>query len=400
NILMGLRILQICPRIPYPLHDGGAIGVFNITKHVAQRGHTIRMVTFDKSESSPPRELTRWCSVRTVNAYTGHSIVKLISSQWRSIPYMQTKYRHEKFADAIREEVTLFKPDVVHVDHLVMAQYGLLVKTEFGIPIVLREHNLETKFLKRLAENDSSIMLRYFARRDVLKMASDEAKTCSLFDRVVMISREDESGLKELAPDAKTRVIPAGVTIPDLPSTMQGTQGHSILFLGALDWKPNVDALRWFCREVFPEILEQVPNADLLVVGKGKLGKAVDIDNPPVKLLGFVEDLTHVIANADVCIVPLLTGSGIRIKILELLAAGKAVVSTKIGAEGIEVESGKEILISDRPGDFARDVIELLRNPELRSRLGACGRTTMVQKYGWPAIAEAFETVYRDVCRG
>jgi glycosyltransferase involved in cell wall biosynthesis len=391
-----LRILQLTPRCPYPLHDGGAIGMYNITKYLSLRGHSIRMVSFSTEENYYPPELTKYCSLRTVGAPTGHSVVKLILSQFKGVPYMVLKYKNDPMQMALQEEMDQFKPDVLHIDHFVMAQYGVNIRKSCKTPMVLREHNFETKFLRRFAQQTSNPIKKLTLRMESRRMVQFEVATCEQFDRCAMITHEDEAELKSLSPKVKTTVIPAGVEIP--PESENNRASRTILFLASLDWQPNVDGFFWFYREVLPLVVQMMGDATVHIVGRGKSTRLSSLHDGRVKFIGFVDDVAPYIRDAAVCIVPLHSGSGMRIKILEMMAQGKAVVATSVGAEGIEVESGKDILIADSPQDFAGAVVQLLQNHEYRDTIGASARLRVRQKYDWSRVAERFENVYYEVC--
>ncbi|HTP79344.1 MAG TPA: glycosyltransferase family 4 protein, partial [Bacteroidota bacterium] len=313
-------------------------------------------------------------------------------------PYSVSRYYHKAFVRALDEELEREKFDVVHVDHLAMAPYGVHARKTRGVPIVLRGHNLETRFLRRYLDLETNPFVRMYGTLELPKLRRYEASVCGKYDMCAMITRDEADELLRMAPAVRQTVIPAGVELPAKPSTTGEEEKH-ILFLALLDWKPNVRGFMWFYEKVFPLLLSQEPNVILSIAGKGDSSELKNLNHPNVRFEGFVESVAPILARNQVCIVPLFAGSGMRVKVLEFLAHGKAIVSTSVGCEGIQVRPGRDILVADRPDEFARAILRLLKNPALRVSLGKQGRNLVQKKYGWKSIAKQFEDVYREVNR-
>jgi glycosyltransferase involved in cell wall biosynthesis len=208
-----------------------------------------------------------------------------------------------------------------------------------------------------------------------------------------MITREDERRIRAMSNRVRTTVIPAGVDIPAITDQVS-EEPKSILFLASLDWLPNVDGFFWFYENVLPIVLRETPEILLSIVGKGHSPRLRKLKHPNIQFIGFVEDVAPCIQAAAVCIVPLLAGGGMRIKILEMFAHGKCVVSTAVGCEGLEVENGRELFVADEAAEFARCLLTALRQPHRRAELGNNARKLVETKYDWRQIGAAFEKVY------
>ena len=388
-----MRILQICPRVPYPLQDGGAIGIFNITKHLTMRGHQIQMVAFGKDKAASINGLRQYCPLAIVQHQTANSRLGAILNIASPIPYTISKYHTDAMFRKLQELVAPSRFDIVHVDHLHMATYGVFLKERYGLPIVLRQHNLETAVMERFTRTQQSAWLRGYARLQHRKLLRYEPNLCEQFDRCVMITPEDERRLQMMSQRVRTIVIPAGV---DLPSLAGGVSEESpnILFLASLDWPPNVDGFLWFYENVLPLVRREEPEVQVSIIGKGQSPRLQQLKHPNVRFIGFVADVAPYLQAARVCIVPLFAGGGMRIKILEMLAHGKGVVSTSIGCEGIAAANGQELLVADDAKNFAEAVLAILRNQTLRLHLGRKARQLVEMKYLWPQIGTAFEGVY------
>lgn len=388
-----MRILQICPRVPFPLHDGGAIGIFNLTKHLAIRGHQIKMLALGNDEFAPAAGLREYCDLSIVPHDTANRWLAAMLNVLSRTPYNISKYRTEKMYVRLNEIVDASAFDVIHVDHLHMARYGILLKERYGLPIVLRQHNMETAIMERFARDQKNAALRWYAHLQSQKLRRYEPRLCEQFDCCVMITREDENRLQTMTSRAHTTVIPAGVDLPPVISNVSEEPGH-ILFLASLDWPPNVDGFLWFHENVLPLIRREEPAVRASIIGKGRSPRLQKLVSPGVRFVGFVEEIAPYLRAAQVCIVPLFAGGGMRIKILEMFAHRKAVVSTSVGSEGIETANGRELMIADDPQNFAQAVLAVLRDSALRRALGDNARALVEQKYAWPQIGAAFENIY------
>jgi glycosyltransferase involved in cell wall biosynthesis len=390
-----MNILQIAPRLPFPLTDGGAIGIYNITKHLSLRGHGIRFVTFGDPDVKIAPQVAMFCNPRIIKTNTKHSIAKVVSSLLHGEPYVVRKYYSRKFSDALDDECRNNRFDIVHADHLAMAPYAIRLKKKYGMPIVLREHNLETFFFERLGDQENRLFIRYFAKFEASRLRVYEPLICMEFNRCVMITEKEKKRLEQMNPLVRAMTIPAGVNIANTSNNIESEQ-PSILFLSSLDWEPNVQGFFWFYENVLPRLVEENPSIIVTIIGKGECKKIQHLSHPNVRVVGYVEDVSPYIGRSWLAIVPLFTGSGMRIKILELFAHGKAVVSTSVGCEGINVRHGGEILIADTPGEFGDCVLRIMRDEGLRRSLGSSALKLVKENHTWETVAEQLEKVYQQ----
>ena len=226
-------------------------------------------------------------------------------------------------------------------------------------------------------------------------MANPEA-----LDRCLAITAEAAGRLRNLSPHARVVVIPAGVDVEAFRPSPQDEQPETVVFVGAMDWLPNADAVIWFCQEALPAIRQAFPAVQFYVVGKDPSPAVCRLaEGGAVHVTGFVADVRDHLARATVFVVPLRVGGGMRLKLLQALAMAKPSVSTTIGAEGIAVAHGQEILLADDAAAFAQCVIDLLRDPGLRVRLGENGRRLVETRYSWEATTDMLEAAYQEVRR-
>jgi glycosyltransferase involved in cell wall biosynthesis len=230
-------------------------------------------------------------------------------------------------------------------------------------------------------------------------MQAAERHYLRLADRVLTVSETDREAFAPFIEPEKLAVIPTGVDVDYFQPMPVDETTNSLVFTGSMDWLPNEDAILYFVEAILPLIKQQCPQVSLKVVGRSpsrKLQALADREKS-IRLTGWVEDIRPFVARGSICVVPLRIGGGTRLKIFEAMAMGKAVVSTTVGAEGLPVQPGENILLADTPDDFASSVVTLLRDPAERKRLGAAARALVHENYGWPKVAEKFARILQNV---
>jgi glycosyltransferase involved in cell wall biosynthesis len=393
-----MNILQIAPKVPFPLLDGGSIGVFNITKHLSERGNKITFLTFSLNEIDANSEFRKYCNLITIKKNTTNKVFGLLLSYFSKIPYIHYKYRSEEFIETIRKELSTKKYDVVHIDHIHMSYYVDFIKSNFSIPVVLREHNYETLIWERLCKWEKRFIYKIVYRTQYVKMKRHEIIECKKFDSCITVTKEDADRIIKEDSSINVKVIPAGVDLNYfLKSDFEYIKERTILFLGSLDWFPNVDAFKWFYYNIFPSLKKKYPDVVLIVIGKNPPDEIVNIKDPAVTMLGMVDDIRTYLKSANVCVVPLRIGGGMRIKILEMFATRKAVVSTVIGAEGIEVNNEEHLLIANDETAIVNAVSKILDDKNIMKHISENGYNLVCERYSWSKIAEQFEQLYMSV---
>jgi sugar transferase (PEP-CTERM/EpsH1 system associated) len=318
-------------------------------------------------------------------------IIRLFSSE----PYGITKYcRPEvrrRLNDLLKEETF----DVIVCDFLSAAG---VVPWDWPGPKILFTHNVEAVIWRRHYEVAANPLWKAISWVEWRRMEAAERRYLQLADHVLAVSDTDRDAFASFLDPKKLTVIPTGVDVDYFQPLSVDEAPNSLVFTGSMDWLPNEDAILYFVEAIFPLIKQQCPEISLEVVGRSpsrKLQAAAEREKS-MRLTGWVEDIRPFVARAEICIVPLRIGGGTRLKIFEAMAMGKAVVSTTVGAEGLPVESGKDILLADTPNDFAQSVIGLLRDSELRRRLGTGARSLVQENYSWGRVAESFARTLQD----
>lgn len=397
-----MRVLWITTLWPEPPDTGGKLLTFGLVKHLALRGHEITLCPLTPPGDEATRNgelgaLVDLCpSLRTpLPRRALPPVIRLFSAR----PYTVTKYWNERASATIRELLSDRNYDLLHLDHLHTAEYGMRARAEFGVPTVLTAHNVETALWEQLARLEPHPVKRAYLRTQHRKMGAYESGAAGALEAVHVLSLEDADRIRRLAPRVRPVVIAPGVDVEYFtpPPGVEEEPG-SVAFVGALDWLPNVEGVRWFHREAWPRVTEAVDRARLRLVGRRPPRSirrlAFANSNMDVVITGRVPDVRPYMARAQVLIVPSRLGSGVRLKILNALAMGKAVVSTSKAAEGLDLTDGRHLLVADAAEEFARCVIRLLSDPAERRRLGSAGRELVRAHHRWEEAAERLERVY------
>jgi len=380
-----------------PLDSGGKIRSFHIAKELA-KVHEVTLFTFYvEGEDDAHHTLTSTFHkviTHPLQVSTGRGfgeILSYLATFFAPLPYSLSKYCRPEVARHLREVLAAEKYDVILCDFLNAAG---VVPFGSGIPVIIFTHNVEAMIWKRHWQVAANPVWKFVFKREHEKMRVAELDYLERSTHVLTVSDADTAWFaKDISP-AKITTIPTGVDV-DYFQPIGGEDLDSLVFTGSMDWMPNEDGILYFVDKILPLIREQRPSAKLWVVGRkpGKKIKALAASDSGIQVTGRVEDIRPYIAKGSVYVVPLRVGGGTRLKIFEAMAMGKAVVSTTVGAEGLPVTHGSDILLADEPQQFAKKVCRLLSSPEDRTRIGDAARRLVEEKYGWPAVAKHVESV-------
>jgi len=274
---------------------------------------------------------------------------------------------------------------------------GSLMQWKRPPPTILFTHNVEAQVWERHYKVISNPLMKAVCFLESRALAGAERRYVELADHVLTVSENDRASFLQYVDSGHISVIPTGVDTEYFQPSAQPEQADSMAFTGTMDWMPNEDGVAHFVDKIFPLIRREAPNAAFWAVGRRPPRRIQALASDRVVVTGAVDDIRPYLGKAAVCVVPLRSGSGTRIKIFEAMAMGKAIVSTTMGAEGLPVMHGENIILADDPADFARQVIELLRDPQRRAQLGGAARKLVEEGYGWPSAAAHFEEIMQRV---
>ena len=394
-----MKILFLSPTVPYPLTDGGRIRVYNLLKQIAQDNE----VTLLALETQP----TDADSISHIQQYgiTVHlvehlhtlprvSLSTLLRAFFRRQPITVARYNVSIYRQKLQELLASESFDIVHYEMFHTAQFH----TESDLPSVLSQQNVDSAIWHRLTDETATIFYKFAYWTQQVAFQRYERVLSPKFDAVTCTSEIDAAIFEKHCPKDIVKVIPNGVDVNHFTPDSESEDAAHLVYIGSMDWYPNEDAVSFFADEVLPIIRESVQNAKFTIVG-GNPSENVQrlADRDGIVVTGRVPEIRPYFSAASVFVVPLRIGSGTRLKILEALAMGKAVVSTTVGAEGLALKNGEEIMIADEPNHFAEAVIRLLTDPALRKEVGVNGRLRVEQDYDWCNIGRELLTVYESI---
>jgi len=392
-----MRILWVKANKILPVHSGGDIRSFNILRQLARNDE----VTFFSYYDGPADEIyEKELQGKLPGAVCVSTGKRADSGLWRGMdyvakvaeaaPYAVSRFGSAKVRGKLERCLHDSRADVVVCDFLDAA---VNFPAELTVPAVLFQHNVESEIWRRHAANGASGAKKVIYRLEFSKMLRYERTMVRKFDHVIAVSEHDKKLMSAWTEPGRITVVPTGVDTEEFcPGQQAGQEKPLVIFVGAMDWEPNVDAVQYFCAEIWPQVRAKVPEARFRIVGRNPDRRVQALAGDSVEVTGRVPSVVEHLRKAAVVVVPLRIGGGTRLKIYEAMAVAKAVVSTTVGAEGLDVHHGKDIILADAPETFAESVAALLTSAEMRRRQGDAARE-LASRYGWPVIAREFREV-------
>lgn len=393
-----MRLLFLTPRLPFPPNRGGEIIIFNVLRQLAPR-HDIALVSFyDTAEELAHRaSLERYCRRVEMVRRPGRLDAAVLLRTVRGYSYSISRHLSVELRETLRRVVREWRPDLAQVETFVMGSYLSELR---GVPTVLHMHDVAWVMWERMQAVVPGYV-RPLVRIETARIRRDELAACRMADVCVTVSPIDRQRLA----DAGTPAIDATVSIPGvdceaLTPVVRPAGTKNLVFVGSMNYIPNADAAEFFVRDVLPLIAAEIPDVTLTIVGARPAPSVRRLgDDPRVEVTGLVDDVKPYYAAAAAAVVPLRIAGGVRMKILEALALGVPVVSTTVGAEGLALDAGRDLLIADTPSQLAAASIRLLQDASLRDRLAEQGRRTALERFSWDAVGRRLEGLYGAVAR-
>lgn len=400
---MRSRILFLGQNLPFPPHGGATIRSYHTMRLLGQE-FDVTAMCFDKT-SMRSDSVTRVDAQERLRDFgkveafdipqEGRAFRKVmdhLTSVCTRRAYTRWLYESTTFRARLRDMVREQDFDLVHLDSLDLIGYWNDLPS---CPKVIVHHNIESQLLRRRSEVESGAV-RAYMRHQASLLQKEEIRWAPKVDLNVVVSQEDADTLRQLAPSARCIVVPNGVDTQDF-RPVECPQTDELVFVGGYGWFPNRDGMTHFVDEILPLIKKENPSIKVTWVGRAPEEVAAEMKRRGVMMTGYVDDIRPTVSRASCYIVPLRVGGGTRLKILDAWALGKAVVSTSRGCEGLAVHSRENLIVADRPEDFAEAVLEVLRDSQLREKLGQKGRETAVKTYDWAVVGRPLIDTYRKI---
>lgn len=396
-----MRILQICKKTPIPTKDGEALAILNFTKLLVNKNAKVTLLAIatpkhNSSSDQLTKEINEKVTYKKYFVNTNFNAASFIASFFKNETYTLQRFYCKKFEALIADELKANQYDIVQLEGLYLASYIKKIKENSSAKIVLRAHNIEHEVWYKLAQNNNNFFKRILYKTNAKELEKAQLKIFSNLNAIVSISTADEKYFKQSQQNLPIHNLPFGIDLNNYNAQNQSFK-KTIAFIGSLDWLPNLEGLHWFLNEVFPVVLKKISEVKFYVAGRNLKDAGQFKQYKSVLVAGEVDDAKAFIANHPVFVVPLLSGSGMRIKIIEAMALKRAVVSTTLGASGINYTNQKNIAIVDSASDFANSIINLLEKEQAVINMGENAHKLVSSQYNNHILGDKLIQFYNNL---
>lgn len=389
-----IRLLQLTPKPPYPLRDGGAIGnayFLEMAQAMGWQAHGLTMSTYkhpyDPSYSAP-------VPLTAVPVDTRPTPWGALTNLFSREPYHLMRFRSSAYERALAHLLETFQPDIIQVESPYLTPYV----ERLPVPKVYRLHNIESQIWARHADEERWFLRPYF-RLQAARIAQYERQILHLYQGLLPISEKEALFAQESGYQGQMEVFPFGIDVESYEASPLGHPTPRIGFIGGLDWLPNQQGILWFLEKVWQNFKRHYPEAQLSIAGRNTPRWLYRYADSQTHILGEVPDARAFFQEHEIFIVPLFSGSGIRIKLIEAFATGRAIVATSIAAESLVYEAGQHLFIADTPGSFQEALAALFTDATLRQRMGQAARRLAEYQYDRRALLPRLKAFYEALLR-
>lgn len=397
-----MRIVWVKGNKLLPVHSGGDIRSYHIARELSRR-HELKFLSYydgkpdleyEKALADEFHQATSVCTRKSESSSLARG-VDYLAHLPSPHPYAVGRFGCPEVQARLKGWFEERRFDVAICDFLDAA---INFPRRLTVPSILFQHNVESEIWRRHAGTESHPLKRQVYAVEFRKMLRYERNAARKFHHIIAVSEHDRSLMETWVEGAKISVVPTGVDLGHYrPDFDRVPQPGLVVFVGAMDWEPNVDAMEYFCERIWPLVRAQAPEARLRIVGRNPGDRVEKLRSDHVEITGRVPSVVDHLHEAAAVVVPLRIGGGTRLKIYEAMAAGKAVVSTSVGAEGLDVHPGRDIVLADHPGSFSEAVVRVLHDRSLRQQYEKAAAQAAAQ-YDWSVIAEKFGRTLELVC--
>jgi polysaccharide biosynthesis protein PslH len=398
-----MRILQLCTKVPYPPMDGGAAGIYTFSKAFAHLGHQVDVLAVN-----PPKHFISEQAFKNISETIEiHTVEINTSPQWMSalknilftrLPYFVERFVNEAYENKLISLIQINKPDIIQIEGVYMCPYINTIRKYSTAKIVLREHNVEYMLWQNVARNEGNILKKAYLKIQAARLKKFELNQLNKVDGVTTVTGYDMSILKDKFPTLKAEVIPFGIEIAK--SHSENTPNlNAILFFGALDWIPNQEAISWFVKNVWPCIRKELPDMQLHIAGRNAPLPLANWLNtqPGILFHGEISDAKLFTKQYTITIVPLFSGSGIRVKIIEAMEQGKIVIASAKAISGIPAVDGEHLFVAESAIDYLNHIKNLISNPNCIEIISENAMKFIQERFNILAITSQLMNFYQDI---
>lgn len=394
-----MKILFLCNKSPWPTKEGGPIAMNQLIQGLAEEGHTVWVLAvnskkFNVNPLLVPDEYRKKINIEWVDVDLSIKPISAFYHLFSKKSYHVDRFIAKSFQTKLVNILSNQSFDIVQLETLFMTPYISLIKKYSTAKIVLRAHNIEHLIWQRIYRLSTHPLKKLYLKKLYKTLRQYELNILKEPDALLPISEKDAQFFSNHT-TIPIKTIPFGIDLPTINVELEPE--NALYYIGAMNWMPNAEGVRWFIKEVWPRLTEKHKAIKLYLAGREMPRWMRQIEEKNIIVLGEVSDAAEFIKSKNICIAPLFSGSGIRIKIIESMALGKAVVSTSIGAEGIDVEDSFNISLADSAEEFARAISFLYENPDQAKIMGGNARKLIAEKHNNKEIIESLQCFYKEI---
>jgi polysaccharide biosynthesis protein PslH len=397
-----MKILVLCNKSPYPAKEGGPIAMNMIIEGLIAAGHQVRVLAMNTSKYSVnpeniPAEYKEKTHIELIYVDLSVRPVKAFFNLFTGKSYHVERFISKAYAQKLKNILNDETFDVVQFEMPFMSPYLDIVKKNSKAKTVLRAHNIEHLIWERIAETTSGFLKKSYLGHLAKTLKKHELSVINEFDGVAAITKNDGDFFIRSGCRVPITDIPFGIDMTRFPVLIPPPPETTLFSIGSMNWIPNQEGIRWFLEEVWPDINRNFPLLKYYIAGREMPSWMTDIHYPNVEIAGEVEDALAFINAHTIMIVPLFSGSGIRIKIIEGMACAKTIISTTLGAEGIAVRHRENILLADDPAGFVSMISECMNDRAFSNRIGLNARELIEKEYNRNLIIQKLLRFYQKI---
>ncbi len=397
-----MKILQVCKKFPYPMRDGESIAITNLAKSLKRQGSEVHLLAMNTSrhfyqieKSGLPPDLDFYDAIQTVYIDNRIRLLAALRNLLSTSSYHIERFVSEDFTEALKKLLSNGDFDVIQLETPYLSPYIPTIEKFSDAVICMRSHNVEFEIWQRITKNTMSGPKKWYLNHLTQKLKQFEIKQLQHYAILAAITQRDLSKYQELGFQGEGTVIPVGFDPKEYhPDNQSFKKNLTIGFIGSLDWRPNLEGLYWFLDNVWGLVHERFPQLELHIAGRNTPPKLFKLKYPKVQIHGEVASAKYFINQHSIMLVPLLSGSGMRVKILEGMALGKVVLTTSIGLEGIQAKHQQDILLANSPQEFLDQIDYCLQINGKLEELGQNARKIVEEKYNLELQAKQLLNLY------
>ncbi len=399
-----MKVLQLCHKPPFPIKDGGCLAINQISQAIMAEGNELGVLSIVtpkhpyESESFPAGYLDQ-TNFEAIFVDTNLKAVDAFSNLISQDAYHVSRFFSPDVDMAIRRRLTNEQFDLILCESIYVTPYIATIRKYTESPIVLRSHNLEFSIWHRLTKSRKAGLKKAYLKILTRQLKEYEIDILDKIDALVSINPDELKHYRRLGYQGPALTIPFGIKAEEYSPNHVNREPKSVFHLGSMDWIPNQEGIKWFLDEVWPKVIQKEPDLILYLAGRSMPEDLANTEQQGVEVVGEVESARAFMRSKSIMIIPLLSGGGMRVKMIEALALEKCVVSTTMGANGVQVRDGKTALIANSPGDFAKAILKAVGNAQLVDELGSAGRKLVLDSYNSEVLAQRLHKFMKELAR-